>query len=504
MPDARPLAYLEARVLFAPRGTDAVLIDGGTIAAVGPESEVRRSAPAGTEFERLGGRWILPGLIDPHLHWLAATLGRAGVDLRGVRGPEEIGRAVAAASDRTPGGPLLGGGWDQERFSRVEYPTRAALDGIGPDRPVALYRVCHHVALVNGAALDRLGIGRSTPDPPGGRIGRGPDGAPNGLLFDAALRALRPLEEESFRSCAAEATDWLARLVGRGLTTVGVLSALPAEVDAARAIPSHRTVPRLRLYPGWSVADGLRSEAVPPGEPAVGISGLKIVLDGSLGARTAALSEPYADRPDEAGLLVSSEEEIESAAQAAEAHGWALAMHAIGDRAVARALDWGERLAGRVPVRLEHASVVPDALLDRLARGRVPTVVQPGFVRSDRWIPERLGPVRRRWAYRFREMVDRGVPVAGSSDAPVEPADPWTGLHAAVAEAGLTPEEALAMYTHRAADALGRPALGRIAVDSQADLVVLDVADLGAAIARGGPLRAVVSGGRRVAPGAAI
>lgn len=505
MASAEPRAWLGGRVYTGRRWAEALLVEEGRVIAVGSDRSVRRAAATGTAREALGGRLVVPGLVDAHLHWLASVVDAAGVDLRGTTSIAELQRRLEAGLQRPDQAPLLGSGWDQERLRERRYPERADLDRVAPDRPVALYRICHHAAVVNSPALEALAISRETPDPPGGRIGRHPDGEPNGLLFDRAMRGLRTLSATAFQARSAQAGAFLRSLADRGLTSVGVMSAVPAEIELARHLHGIRALPlRLRFHLIAEQWDGRAPRRGPSGR-APRLVGLKVVLDGSLGARTAWLAEPYSDAPVERGMPLTSEAETTETARAGAAHGLGIAMHAIGDRAVAAAV----RVAARAPregptPRIEHASVLSAGLVDRLARVRLLLAVQPSFVASDTWIGERLGPERARWTYPFAQLLARGVVVAGSSDAPIEPFDPWVGLSVAVRRCRLTPEQAIGMYTHGGSAAVYDPAAGSLEPGAAADLVVLEAHDLSGAIAAGGPVTETWCDGRRTAaPGAA-
>ncbi len=503
MSSAGARAWIGGRIFTGSGYADALLEADGEVIAVGSEEAVRRDAPTGTEWERLAGRLVLPGLIDPHLHWLASVVEARGVDLRDSRNLPGFKRRLTRAAAAAPPGPLLGGGWDQERLEEGRYPTRRDLDEAVPDRSVVLYRVCHHAAVVNSAALEELGIDRGTPDPPGGRIGRDANGEPTGVLFDRALSGLERFPAELFRTAGEEAIQFLHRAASRGLTAIGAMSARAVEADTAREWAARDALPvTLRFYLRWDDRRELDRLRARPGDPAPSVVGLKLALDGSLGARTAWLNAPYSDRPGERGLALWTAEEVEAAADLAAAKKVDLALHAIGDRALGLALDVLERRGG--PFRIEHASVAPPALRERLRRAGCRVVVQPRFVESDTWIPERLGPGRAPWAYPIRALLDLGVPVAGSSDAPIEPFDPWTGLRTAVERCNLTPEEAIRLYTVSAGPALGEPMRGTLAPGAPSDLLVVDAPDLSSAIQAGGPVAIVSRGGRRVAGEGAI
>ncbi|MCI4335841.1 MAG: amidohydrolase [Thermoplasmata archaeon] len=505
METPEPHAWVGGRIFTGTRWVEALLAENGRVAAVGSGAQVRSRSPPGTITTALDGRLVVPGLIDPHLHWLGSVVDAAGVDLRGTRSVPELQDRLARAAEQHPRGPLIGSGWDQERLAERRYPTRADLDRIVSSRPVVLYRICHHAAVTNTPALEATGVAKDTPDPVGGRIGRESSGEPNGLLFDGALRRLRSLSLETFESRASEAARFLHHLSARGLTTIGAMSALAGEARMAIEAHAGAGLPvRLRFYLLADEWDG-RTPARGRERGAPKVIGLKFVLDGSLGARTAWLEAPYADDPAERGISLAPHAEVGAWLDRAANRGMGVALHAIGDRAVREAVSLlGTFARGASPPRIEHASVLNAGLLERLVALRPVLVVQPQFVTSDTWIRERLGPERARWAYPFRTLIDRGLVVAGSSDAPIESYDPWASMAVAVGHCGLTPIEALGLYTGAAATSLNEPGLGRLELGSEADLVWLEATTVEGAIAAGGPVRGTWKAGSPVgerAPG---
>lgn len=484
-------AWTGGRVFTGRRWAEALVVEDDRVTAVGALASVRRAIPAGAERTDLDGGLLVPGLIDPHLHWLGSVVDAAGIDLRGAGTIAELQRRLGDGAIREPRGPLLGSGWDQERLAEARYPNRSDLDRIESRRPVVLYRICHHAAVVNSAALEALGIGRATPDPPGGRVGRDPSGEPDGLLFDRAMRPARQLSVEAFRGSAVEARAFLGSLAARGLTSVGAMSAVPGEIELARHQAADGPLPvRLRFH---LIAEQWDGRA--PAPPSVGelprLVGVKVVLDGSLGARTAWLDAPYTDVPSERGMPLTSPGEAARTIRDAADAGLGVAMHAIGDRAVAAALDVVEQAPSGSPTpRIEHASVLSRPLVDRLAGAGPVLVVQPAFVASDTWIVERVGTERAAWTYPFRTLVGRGLTLAGSSDAPIESFDPWHGMRVLVGRCGFAPEEALRLYTGGGGAALYDRRLGSLEPGACGDAVWVRAPGLADAIAAGGPVAA--------------
>jgi predicted amidohydrolase YtcJ len=508
-------AWVNGRVFTGHAFAEALLVEAGVVVAVGPDDAVRRAKGTGTEVVDLRGRLVLPGLIDLHMHLTATLLQREGVDLRGLRSREALVERVR--SRLTPGAtsPVIGVGWDPTLWSDPRDPTRNDLDRISPEQPIALLHLSAHAAVLNSGALAALGIEERVRDPPGGRFGRDSNGRLNGLLYDAAMEPL---------SAWTRARGWtgqygpayrrlLSEAASLGLTTLCPVLATPGEIEAVAAVSQDGLPVRVRFY--LDLHEVARYRALPTPRPDSGwrVTGTKAITDGAFGTRTAWLHAPYSDAADEAGYPIWSDFELETALRQSNELGLPPALHAIGDRALERVLSLLARIETTARARVEHASLTPPFLWPMLERVRPHLVVQPHFVETDRWMLERLGPERARWAYAFRTLTDHGFELGGSSDSPVEPLDPWTGLRAAVARAPwsefgrfttaerLAPIEAFQLYTWNAGPILGEPGLGRLAVGSPADLVVTSVPSLDAALsADRRPVKETWVAGRRRFP----
>ncbi|MCI4325042.1 MAG: amidohydrolase [Thermoplasmata archaeon] len=487
------ILWKDGRIFTGRRYVEAVLAEDGRVVAAGPTRTVVRAAGTGTQRVDLHGRLAVPGLVDAHLHLAETARAVVSADLRGARSLREVGERVRAWARKNPEGPLLGLGWEEAGFVEHRYPTAADLGEWVGDRPGALYRVCTHAAVVSPRLLETLGVRSDSPDPPGGRIGRDADGSPNGLLFDRALEPLSDWVDRSVSTRPEAMGRVLEAAAGLGLTTLGAVSASPAEVEAtvglARRTPlPARVVFYLRANDRARFGELRRRSRT----DSTDLVGVKLVADGAFGPRTAWLTRPYHDAPQESGFALRTEPELRTILQEADAAGAALAVHAIGDRTLARVLDAFEALRPSRRPRIEHASLTPPSLLRRLRTVRPLLVVQPGFVPSDSWIVERLGTRRARWTYTFASFLRDGHAPAGSSDSPVEPLDPWLGVAAAVGPRAATgaPEQvdlesALRFYTVHGGEALGHPAVGHLDPGAVADLVVSRAPTLRAAVAMG-------------------
>jgi predicted amidohydrolase YtcJ len=475
---------------------DSLLIREGRVAFAGRRAEVN-PAPGERTLD-LGGRTVLPGLVDAHGHLMLLARARLELSLATAGSEEEIARRVGEAATRLrPGEWISGRGWDQTRWPEPRFPTRASLDRAAPGFPVALVRVDGHATWASSAALAQAGITRHTGDPSGGRIIRDERGEPTGLLIDLAqdmIRGLVPPPSDDRFDGAVEGA--IGECVAKGLTGVHEPGLdLAAIASYTRLIGRgrfpFRVFAALSGKKAWSrYREGGAPESVGDGRLTVGA--IKLWLDGALGSRGAALHAPYCDDPANTGLILVPPEEVERLTREATARGFHVWVHAIGDRANTLALDVFEkvRAAGGPPLRLrvEHAQVLSQDDIPRFARLGVVPSMQPAHCTSDmRWAGERLGPERLAGAYAWRSVLDTGTILAGGSDFPVEDVNPFHGIHAAVTRAPreggdpgwqpaqrMTREEAVRAFTIWNARSIGREAeQGSLEPGKRADLIAL-------------------------------
>jgi predicted amidohydrolase YtcJ len=507
-----PRFWFNGRIFTGDRFVEAMLLEDGRVSGLGEGKRIGHGRPTGSESTDLQGRLVVPGLVDSHLHVVDSVLQTEGVDLRGSPDLPEMLHRILAWTAAHPTGPVFGGGWDQEILEGHAWPDRWLLDRVLPHRPAFLDRICRHVAVLNSSALELLGIDRSSPDPTGGRFGRDPLGEPNGLLFENALESVAPLRRTAYSRRQESVRRTLARWASLGLTTVGAMSVEPTELellaDLARKEPLPLSIHAYLRLADWSGSGARFRSALPPD---LSLDGVKAHVDGALGPRTAWLEEPYQDRPGERGVSLWNSEELERALLEAVVGGAVPALHAIGDRALLVALELLRKIGPLPRSRIEHASMTPPSLVRLLRESRASVVIQPCFRWSDGWVEERVGVDRARWTYAYRTLRDSGVPLAGSSDAPVESTDPWTGMLASSTSVPgrperelLAPFEALALYTTGGAHALGVPALGRLEIGGPADFVVLSAPSLELCLAQGSsPVDSTWRGGRQTGSGLA-
>jgi len=488
-----------------PRAT-AVAIRGGRFVAVDYNDRVLAHSWRGVPVIDLEGRKVLPGLTDAHIHLLEWALSRRQLSLNDATSLADVqGRLVEQAGRTSARQWIVGHGWNETEWPQSRVPTRSELDLVSGDHPVLLWRADGHMAVANSCALAQAGVTANTVDPSGGIIGRGEHGQPNGVLRDAAVHLVAshipvPGEEEML-GALREGLGELRRL---GITGV---HAFPDGAGSQRSFRAYQRLEASReltarvwmLLPGErldeAIALGLRTGT---GSDMLRVGHVKFFADGSQGARTAWMSEPYEDVPGN-GLSLVPPEVLAEAARRADRAGLAVAIHAIGDQAnhaLLEALEpvltdrrGAETSVPLAPHRIEHAQMLqPDDVL-RLARLGLLASVQPIHLTDDIPMVERSVGARGRLAYPFHDMARAGVTLAFGSDGPVADINPFFGIHAAVTRQRrdgnppggwypaqrITLVEAVRGYTFGPAIASGRRAeLGSIAPGKLADLVVLD------------------------------
>ena len=475
---------------------EAVAVRDGELVRTGRTRDVELLAGVETDVVDLGGRVLLPGFIDAHTH--LTTVGRSLVhaDLSAAGAPDEAVDLLAeraaevksaeSGEERTDSEEwVLGYGYDESTWDESRYLTRADLDRVSTERPVAAFREDMHVAAVNGVALDRFADELAAA--PDETVPTGDDGEPAGVLLEAAIdpiyRAVEPDREET-RAVVEAALDACAERGITGFHDMVRNSHAPRvyrDLDAAGELTA-----RVRINYWSDHLDAVREVglATNSGSDMVETGAIKSYTDGSLGGRTARLSEPYADAPEETGQWVVAPEELnETVADATDA-GFQFTAHAIGDEAIAAVLDAYEAASetgpGEARHRIEHVELADDDAIERLAETGVVASVQPNFLKwagEGGLYEERLGAERTAETNRYRDMLDAGVELAFGSDG--MPMDPLVGVHHAVnapAEAQrLTVTESLRAYTSGAAYAgFDEDRLGTIEPGKRADLVALD------------------------------
>ncbi|MFA4646822.1 amidohydrolase [Pyrococcus kukulkanii] len=436
------------------------------------EGEVARKIAemADGEVVDLKGKFVMPAFFDSHLHLDELGMSLEMVDLRGVKSIEELVNKLRSSKAKI----IFGFGWDQDELGR--WPTRDDLDGI--DRPVFIYRKCFHVAVANSKMLELLNLKPSEDFDES-----------TGLIKEKALEEARKVINEKVLS-VDDYAHYILRaqdhLLNLGVHSVDFMSVNEKALKALFELERER---KLRLnvfaYLNPELLDKLESLGLGKFEGRrLVIAGVKLFTDGSLGARTALLSEPYSDDPSTSGQLVADKNYLVSVIERAKSLGLDVAIHAIGDKALDVALDAFEEteFAGRI----EHASVVRDDQLERIKDLGIRLSVQPHFIISDWWVVERVGEERAKWVYRFKTL-SKYAELGFSTDAPIEPADPWLTVDAAVNRGkskvklyeltkgeALSMDEALHFYTYGSASVSLARDIGKLEPGFKAEYIVLD------------------------------
>ena len=420
-------------------GGSALAIKDGEILAVSNHMGILKYRGAKTVVKEFLGAHLFPGMTDAHGHLLSLGTSLEQLSLHDVSSMGElIQKVVEKAKGLEPGAWILGRGWDQNRWDDTRMPVHDRLSQAVPDHPVWLTRVDGHAGLANAKAMAIAGLDKDSVAPAGGELLRGPDGRLTGVLIDNAMglvtRRLPAIDDATVdrRLLAAQ-----KRCVSLGLTRVhdaGISPRVRRRMEALYAAGKWK----LGVYGmlSWQSKDLRRSGWKKP-STRLRFRAVKIYADGALGSRGAALLAPYADMPGTKGLMTTSPEEIQARLEVLRDKGLQPCIHAIGDRANRIVLDLLEKVYGPrlklARARLEHAQVLSPQDLPRLARLGVIASMQPTHLTSDMpWAPKRLGPERIAGAYAFKTLADLGTHMAFGSDFPVEPANPFRGIFAAV------------------------------------------------------------------------
>ncbi|MGD0038596.1 MAG: amidohydrolase, partial [Bacteroidota bacterium] len=392
----------------------------------------------------LGGKTILPGLIDAHCHLYGLGLSRMTVDLIGTHSEREAAeKIVQRAVVSKPEQWIRGSGWDQNEWQTKLFPTSKPLDRIAQNNPVYLVRIDGHACWVNKRALEIAGVNRQTPDPLGGKIVRYADGEPTGVFIDAAMELIYKFvpepNEQEMREAIRLATEECASV---GLTSVQEMGVDVKQVELYKKIIDENKFP-LRVYaaidgPGelWNKMKK-EGKLIGYGNNKLTIRALKIYIDGALGSRGAALIEPYSDDPNNRGLTMLSEDELQKLVDESLDHDFQVCTHAIGDRANHIILNVYESALKKhqlpfARLRVEHAQVLSPEDIPRFKQLDVLPSMQPTHCTSDMyWAESRLGSKRIRSAYAWRSLLNTGIVIPEGSDFPVESPNPFFGIYAA-------------------------------------------------------------------------
>lgn len=473
---------------------------------VGTQEEAKKYIGPSTKVIDLEGKTVIPGLNDGHLHFPSMGINLLQVD--GFNKPKDdiLNLVKQEAAKRKPGEWILGRGWNHELWPDKKFPTKQELDAVAPNNPVMMERVDGHSIWVNSKALEIGGISKSTPDPQGGEILKDAEGEPTGMLIDTAgepimakvpaydsqrvQEGLIKAQEELFLNGITSATD-----AGTHLDNINDMKELyKKDVLKVRM--------NVMVANGEGGSTGKSLEYYYKNGPEKGLFGdrltvasLKLVGDGSLGSRSAALLKDYSDRPGHKGNYRFTDEELYRLVKEARKYGWQVATHAIGDGSILQAINTYEKVLKEEPLadhrwKIEHFQIANADEIKRIAELGILPSMQPTHATSDKNMAEdRVGPERIKYAYAWRKTIDAGSHIVGGSDAPVELVNPFHGIYAAVTrmdregnpkggwypEEKMTREEAMRSFTIWAAEGSFEEKIkGSLEVGKLADFIVID------------------------------
>jgi len=477
----------------------AMAIRDGKVLATG-DSEIAANYPKAEKFDGQG-KTLIPGIIDAHGHVSSLGFTLLSIDVRGLASARQAAEKVANYAAEQPQLQWIKGrGWNQVLWPDQQFPTAALLDQFTDDRPVWLNRVDGHAGWANSAAMKAAGIDKNTLSPAGGEILRDADGIPTGVFIDNAMDLIAQAVPKPTADEITVALD----TVSKHLLKLGITSTHDAGVSATehalyRELADSGAM-QVRLYGMISSTDPELEQILAAGHSLgsndmYSARSIKIYTDGALGSRGAALIEPYQDRPDHSGLLLTSAEQLRQLFSLATKAEFQVAIHAIGDKGNRIALDEIEHayntVGGRhLRHRIEHSQVVALSDLPRFKSLDVIPSMQPTHATSDMNMAEdRIGAERLKGAYAWRSFLNQGSRVVSGSDFPVELAAPFDGIHAAVtrqnkanqpeggwiAEEAMTIKETMRSFSIDAAWAAHQEdRLGGLTPGKWADFILLD------------------------------
>jgi len=424
----------------------AVAVWGDRIVAVGSNAEVDRWRGPKTKVIDAGGKLLLPGFNDAHVHFVGGGRQLDAIQLNDAMSSEEFARRIGDRAKHTPSGEwILGGRWDETKWSPPVMPTKELIDPLTPNTPVFVSRYDGHMALANSVALKLAGITASTPDPPGGTVVRDAHGNPTGALKDAAEQYMRkvipPLSHQQRIEAVQRA---LAHAASVGVTSVQNMSAGYEDIAIYDELLQRGEL-TTRIYAAPSIVGfedqakiGIRHSF---GGPYLRMGALKAFADGSLGSGTAYFYEPFSNNPENRGLLSDEMNPISAMRQrmmAADAAGLQICTHAIGDEGISTILDlYSDVIKAHGEAdrrfRIEHAQHMAAKDFERFAELHVIASMQPYHAIDDgRFVERYLGHDRASRTYAFRTFLDHHVRLAFGTDWPVAPLDPMQSVYAAV------------------------------------------------------------------------
>jgi len=476
---------------------EAVGIEGEKIRAVGSLEDVKQKMGNILDLIDLKGNSLLPGFIDCHMHPISFIILLLNIDLSTVKSLKGLQEILRKAADSKPKGEMIFGlRLKEEEFDVPKLPTRWDLDDACPEHPVLIIRYDGHIGIANTKTLELIHIDSDTDAPEGGEIRKNENGEITGIISENALdmfyskllkyllpklEVLQEYTERGFRFFAE-----------KGITSIhGNLEVNFGRIKIYKSIQD-------KIFQNWYAfistekPKKLKKFKKPPldggrADSKFKVGTLKLFLDGTFGAKTACMWEPFSDAPDSCGFCVINEDEIYEKMKIAHNNGFQIAIHVIGDKGNRICVDLYKRLLTEFPRdnhrhRIEHASMLTEDVIKDMKELGLIASCQPPFINSEyNWLEKRIGKDRCQYTYPMKSIIDAGVVLVSGSDCPVEDPSVIMGLHALVNRNGFVPEqcismmEALKTYTINAAyAAFEENVKGSIDVGKLADFVILD------------------------------
>lgn len=490
----------------------AVAVEKGRIVRTGGNEEILTLKQENTKVVDLGGRLTLPGLNDSHMHFLNVGYFSQSLDLGKTKSLEEaieLSKSFIEEERLTPGKWLEANTWNDDNWEEKRFPTREDLDRIATDRPILFMRVCGHISVLNTKALEVIGIGKGTAQPKEGEFVVDESGEPTGVLKEMTYKVYEAIPNPTVEEIKKMLLDTCEEALKAGLTTVQTddFESIPGSnlddiIRAYTELAAEGKLP-LRVYQQCAlpskgryqrfVDHGYRSGQ---GNEFFRLGPIKLFCDGSLGARTAWMKEPYSDDPTTRGFgIYDDPEELYQLVEEAQKVGMASAIHCIGDAAAELAVEAIERAVKKYPENklrhgIVHAQILSRKLMEKIKELDIIAYIQPIFIEYDLHMAEnRVGRERIKTSYNWRDMLDMGIRIPFGTDCPVESFNPLPNIYSAVTrkdldgapqggwykEQALTLDEAIDAYTRMGAYASYEERVkGEIAPGMLADFTVLE------------------------------
>jgi predicted amidohydrolase YtcJ len=481
------LALIDANVrTMNPRQplAEAVAIKENKILKVGSTQEIKKLCGKGTKVINLNGKTVIPGLIDTHIH--VADFGRClmWLDLTNAQSIKELQNLLKEKAKQTPAGKwIVGRGWNENQFKEKRFLAPKDLDEAAPDNPVILYHGAAYVCAANSKALAMAGVTNQTIAPSGGSIDKTATGELIGIFRGSATNLIWQTVAEPTLEELTDATALACQqIVQAGITSIDWIILSENELTLIQKLHEQGKLPiRVNVIVPYELLKNA-SKFKSTDLLRLRLGGAIIFTDGYLDSKTAALEQPYSDDPNNKGKMMCTQQELASWVEQVLALGLQPVIHAMGDKAVDATLSAIEKADKKVRFRIEQAALLSSELVKRLKAQDIFVSIQPKMVPTEFTIwqaTEHLGVERAKWLHPLKTLLNEGIKVAGGSDCPMEPLNPFLGMQEAVIresypEQRLTVEEALRMYTLDAAYCSNEETVkGSIEEGKLADITVL-------------------------------